>query len=106
MEQSTNDAAAKGAQVKLRREECASSMGQRSNDAAVKDVEIKFKEEECVKGMGHLRGAAEILCTATTMMNRLLLHRVLDQNLIKLHSLIPISVLRRLLQPKAVYLNR
>ena len=30
-----------GAQIKLRKEECALGMGQRSNDAALKDVQIK-----------------------------------------------------------------
>jgi hypothetical protein len=39
MEQRSNDAAVKDAQILLRREECALSMGQRSNDAAVQDAQ-------------------------------------------------------------------
>ena len=35
-------AAAKDAQIMLRKEERASSMGQRSNDAAAKDAQIKL----------------------------------------------------------------
>jgi hypothetical protein len=34
--------AVKGVQIKLRKEEYASSMGQGSNDAAVKDAQIKL----------------------------------------------------------------
>jgi hypothetical protein len=37
----------KDAQIKLRREECASSMEQRSNYAAAKDAPIKLRREEC-----------------------------------------------------------
>ena len=40
------------AQVLLRKEECALSMGLELNDAAVKDAQIKLRREECVKGMG------------------------------------------------------
>ena len=42
----------KDAQIKLKKEECASGMGQRSNDAAVNDAQIKLKKEECAKDMG------------------------------------------------------
>jgi hypothetical protein len=44
----SKDAAVMDAQIKLRREECAKSMGQRSNDAAVMDVQIKSSKEEYV----------------------------------------------------------
>jgi hypothetical protein len=37
-----NDAAVKGAQIKLGRDECALSMGQSSNDAAVMDARTKL----------------------------------------------------------------
>ena len=42
----------KDAQIKLSKEECASSMGQRANDAAMKDAKIKFGTEEYASGMG------------------------------------------------------
>ena len=49
MEQSSNDAPLKDVQIKLSREECALSMGQRldTNDAAAKDAQIKLRKEEC-----------------------------------------------------------
>ena len=50
-----------GAQIKLREEECALSMGQSLNVAALKAVQIKSSEEECAKGMEHrlnINGAA------------------------------------------------
>ena len=40
MEQSSNDAAAKDAQIKLGMEECASSMGQSTNYATEQDAQI------------------------------------------------------------------
>ena len=40
MGQRSSDVAVKGARIKLRKEECASSMGQRSNDAELKDAQI------------------------------------------------------------------
>ena len=48
MAQSGDDAAKKDAQIKLRKEECASDMGQRLNYAAKKDVQILSSREECV----------------------------------------------------------
>jgi hypothetical protein len=57
MEQRSNDAAVKDAQIQLRQEECALSMGQRSNDAAVMDASIKSSKEECALGMGQSRNA-------------------------------------------------
>ena len=47
MEQTSNDAAVKDAQIKPRKEEYALSMGQRSNDAAVKGVQSMSSKEEC-----------------------------------------------------------
>jgi len=47
MEQSSNDATMKDAQIKLRKEECALSMEQSTNDAAMSDAQIKSIEEEC-----------------------------------------------------------
>jgi hypothetical protein len=47
MEQSSNDAAEKGAQIELKREECALNTGQSFNtkDAVVKDAQIKLRME-------------------------------------------------------------
>ena len=42
MELRSNDAAVWVAQIKRRKEECASSMELRSNDAVVKDAQIKL----------------------------------------------------------------
>ena len=42
----SNYAAAKDAQIKLKKEECASGMGQRSNDAAGTGAQIKLSKEE------------------------------------------------------------
>ena len=41
------------AQIKLREEECAKSMGQRenTNDAALRDAQINPRREECAGGM-------------------------------------------------------
>ena len=49
MEQRSNNAALKGAQIMLRTEECALSMEQyrQGNDAALKGARIKFEKEEC-----------------------------------------------------------
>ncbi len=41
MGQWPNDAAVMDVQIELRREECASDMGQMSKDAAVKDAQTK-----------------------------------------------------------------
>jgi len=46
MEQSSNDAAVMGAQIKSSKEESALSMEQSSNDAAAKDAQIKSSKEE------------------------------------------------------------
>ena len=48
MGQSANSAAAKDAQIKPRKEECASDMEQSSNYAAAKDAQIESSKEECV----------------------------------------------------------
>jgi hypothetical protein len=63
------------AQVLLSGEECARGMEQRLNYAAVKDAKINPNEEEYAGDMVH---------TATTTKNLPLLHRVMDQNLIRL----------------------
>ena len=49
MGHSLKDAAVKDAQVLLKREECALSMGPRlnTNDAAVKDAQVLLRSEEC-----------------------------------------------------------
>jgi hypothetical protein len=96
----TNDAAAKGAQIKLRREECASGMVRRRNYAAVVDAQIKLSKEECALGMEQKSNnaavkAAQIMLyeeeyardtvhTAIFTMNLQLSHRVLVQILIRL----------------------
>ena len=47
-----------GAQIKLRKEDCALGTGQRSNDAAVKDAQTKLSREEYALSMGHhVRGS-------------------------------------------------
>jgi len=43
-----SDAVVMDARTILSKEECASSMGQRSKDAAVKGAQIKLEREECV----------------------------------------------------------
>jgi len=53
MGQRRNNAALKDARIKLRKEECASSMGQRRrNDVAGKVAPIKLRSEKCALGMG------------------------------------------------------
>jgi hypothetical protein len=47
MEQSSNDATMKDAQIMFKWEECAGGMEQSSDDAAMKDVQIIPLEEEC-----------------------------------------------------------
>jgi hypothetical protein len=47
MGQMSKYAAAKDAEIKSSKEECASGMGQRGNDAAVKDALILLEKEEC-----------------------------------------------------------
>ena len=49
MEQRSNYAAAMDAQIKFRMEGCVSGMGQRSmsNDVAVKGAQVKLRKEEC-----------------------------------------------------------
>ena len=53
MGQRLNDAAAKVAQIKLRKEECVSDMGQRRNRAVTKDAQTMRGKEECAGGMDH-----------------------------------------------------
>jgi len=48
MEQRSNYAAGKDAQIKLIRKECARSMEQRSNSAAAKDAQTMLLKEEYV----------------------------------------------------------
>ena len=74
MDQRLNDVALKDAQIKLSEEECASNMGQRkyANYAVLKDAHINANEEEYARDTVH---------TAPLMK---LLHRVLDQILIRL----------------------
>ncbi len=48
MDQRSNDAASKHAQIRLRKEECARGMGQRSNYAAMKDAQAMLRKEEYV----------------------------------------------------------
>ena len=54
MGQRSNDAAVKGAQVKLRREECASSTGQHGQrkDAAVMVAQVLLRKDQCASGTG------------------------------------------------------
>jgi hypothetical protein len=75
MEQKSNIAAVKGALIKSSTEECALGMGQRSNNAAVKGAQTMLRREEY---------AGDTERTAILMMNLLLLHHVLDPNLIRL----------------------
>ena len=46
MEQKSNDAVVKGAQIRLKEEECALRMGQGPNYAALKDAQTKSSKEE------------------------------------------------------------
>jgi hypothetical protein len=57
MVQQGNDAALNVAQIKLRKEECASGTGQMSNDAAVRDANVSLRREECASGMGQRENA-------------------------------------------------
>jgi hypothetical protein len=52
MEQRSNDAAVKDAQIQLRKEECARGMGQRSIDAVSMGAQIKLRKVECARNMG------------------------------------------------------
>ena len=60
MVQSTKDAALKGAQMKLSKEECALGMVLRSNanDAATKDAQISFRREGYVGDTAQRRNGA------------------------------------------------
>ena len=62
MGQKLKNATQKDAQIMLKMEECASSMGLRSNenDVARKDAQIKLKEEDCASGMGQRRNNAVV----------------------------------------------
>ena len=62
------------AQIKLRREVCASNMGQSTSDAVVMDAPINQRREECVEVTEH---------TESPTMNLQLLHHALGQNLRK-----------------------
>ena len=48
MGQRPNHVVTKGAQIKLKKEECVSNMERRLNDAAAMDVQIMPTKEECV----------------------------------------------------------
>jgi hypothetical protein len=61
-----------GAQIMLRKEECASDMGQRSNYAAAKDAQIKLKEEECAGDMGLIAIRMTIQLCLDLIMRKLL----------------------------------
>eukprot|EP00984_Skeletonema_dohrnii_P010927 scaffold4300_cov116-Skeletonema_dohrnii-CCMP3373.AAC.6 len=54
MEQRSNDAAVKDAQIKSKTVVCARSMVQRLNYVAAKDAQTKSSEEECAEGMGYI----------------------------------------------------
>jgi hypothetical protein len=49
-----------GAQIKLEREECALSTGQRSNYAAVMDAQTQSSKEVCVLSMGQSANYAAV----------------------------------------------
>ena len=79
MEQRSNDAAVMDAQNKLKREEYALGTEQKlfsENDAELKAAQINPTEEEYARDTVH---------TAILTKNLQLSHRVLDQNLIRLH---------------------
>ena len=93
MEQCANYAAAKDAQTTSSREEYARSMGQRSrsDDAVSMDALIEPCEKEYAQGMGHIT-------ILTTNLLHLLLH--VNQHSMKRQQLLPIIILKRLLQAK------
>jgi len=78
MVQRPNDAAVKDAKVLLKGEESALSMEQyrQGNDAAARGAQIKLSKAEYVGDTVHI--------TSITKNLLLLLHRVLDLNLIRL----------------------
>mmetsp|Transcript_4592 Transcript_4592/g.6376 ORF Transcript_4592/g.6376 Transcript_4592/m.6376 type:complete len:130 (-) Transcript_4592:34-423(-) len=86
MEQRSNYAAVKDAQIKLIKEAYAIGMEQsrRSNYASLKDVAIIPNEEECVEGTGHI---------ALYMTNLLHLLYNLDQLMMRRLRVFPISTL-------------
>ena len=55
--QSAKDAAVMDAPIKQSKEVCARSMEQRGNDAALEDVQIKLRGEDCVGGTGRKSGS-------------------------------------------------
>ena len=63
MVQQSNDAAVKGAQIKLGREEYAENMGRRSrtNCAVLKDAQIDLGREEYATSMGQRRNDAVVV---------------------------------------------
>ena len=98
MEQMSNYAKAKSTQILLRKEEYVLSMVQKGNDAAVKDAQIKLKGEEYAKGTGHI---------AMHKMN--LLHLVLNTRTLLQLKHYPISVLlglHRANQEEELFLKR
>jgi hypothetical protein len=102
MEQRSNDAALKDAQINLIEEECVKSMGHRlsTNGVELKDARIKSSMEECASDMEQRSSCAALKVaqispneeeyardtahTAIPMMNLQLSHRVWDQILIRL----------------------
>ena len=93
MEERSNDAAVKVAQIKLKMEECAEGMGQRSNYAASKDARTKPCEEECAVDTGP---------STTLLMNLLHLIYHIDQHMMTRLQLFPIIILPQLLTVKSV----
>jgi hypothetical protein len=65
--QTSNDAAVKDSPIKVRWEECASSMGQRSNDAAAMDAQILRRTEECALGTGQRSNVAAMKDAQTSL---------------------------------------
>ena len=124
MEQSTNDATLKVAQIKLRKEECASSMVQSTNYAALMDARDKLRMEEYALSMGqHGQGNDAVSkdapntlrreecaggigqTVALLMKNLLLLHPVLDPNSKRLLLLTLFRVLQQLLRDKGTQIS-
>jgi hypothetical protein len=112
MEQRSNYAVVKDAQIKLTKEECAGGMGQRSNDALIQDALIRLREEDFASSTVQSTNDAAVKVAqaklskeeyaggmgqtvATFTKNLLLLHRALDPNSIRLLLLNPLSVLQQ-----------
>ena len=71
MGQRSDYATVKDVLINFRREECVSSMEQSSNDAATKDAQIKLGKEEYARGMGHTAILARIVFDQKNLMMRL-----------------------------------